>query len=83
MPNHNHSMMAVNNPGNVRLPSSEVTLARSSGGTAYQQNTTASLVAMADQTLPSTGGGQAHTNLQPFLAMNFIIALVGLYPSRS
>ncbi|MGB1129307.1 MAG: phage tail protein [Haloferula sp.] len=30
-----------------------------------------------------TGGGQAHNNLQPFLAMNFIIALQGLYPSRS
>ena len=33
--------------------------------------------------LSTTGGGQAHTNLQPFLTLNFIIALVGLYPSRS
>lgn len=30
-----------------------------------------------------TGGGQAHNNLQPYLAINFIIALQGLYPSRS
>ena len=29
-----------------------------------------------------TGGSQAHNNLQPYLAMNFIIALQGLYPSR-
>ena len=33
---------------------------------------------------PTTfGGGQAHNNMQPFMAINFIIALQGLYPSRS
>jgi microcystin-dependent protein len=37
----------------------------------------------AEGALPEAGGSQAHNNLQPFLAMNFIIALVGLYPSRS
>lgn len=34
------------------------------------------------QALP-TGGSQAHTNMQPYLSINFIIALVGTYPSRS
>lgn len=29
------------------------------------------------------GAGQPHNNMQPFLAINFIIALVGLFPSRS
>jgi microcystin-dependent protein len=38
---------------------------------------------MAEQALPNAGGSQAHNNLQPYLTMNFIIALVGLYPSRS
>ena len=38
---------------------------------------------LADQALASAGGSQPHNNLQPFLAINFIIALVGLYPSRS
>jgi microcystin-dependent protein len=31
----------------------------------------------------TVGGGQAHDNRQPYLGLNFIIALVGLYPSRS
>jgi len=31
----------------------------------------------------SAGGGQAHTNMPPYLVMNFIIALQGIYPSRS
>jgi microcystin-dependent protein len=38
---------------------------------------------MASQMLPAAGGSQAHDNMQPFLTMNYIIALVGLYPSRS
>lgn len=39
---------------------------------------------LVDQgTLPSEGGGQPHNNMQPYLVLNFIIALVGIYPSRS
>ncbi|NWK55950.1 phage tail protein [Verrucomicrobiaceae bacterium N1E253] len=30
-----------------------------------------------------TGGNQSHTNMQPYLATNYIIALLGIYPSRS
>jgi len=33
--------------------------------------------------LATNGGGQSHMNMQPYLTLNFIIALVGLYPSRS
>ena len=38
---------------------------------------------LADTILELQGGSTAHNNLQPFLTLNFIIALVGLYPSRS
>ena len=31
---------------------------------------------------PTTGGGQPHSNLMPFLCIHFIIALFGIYPSR-
>lgn len=81
MPNHTHSLRAVaGDPGDVVTPSSTTSYARSDGGNAY--STEAPNVDMADQALPSAGGSQAHNNLQPFLVMNFIIALVGLYPSR-
>jgi len=33
--------------------------------------------------LQQTGGGQPHSNLQPYLVMNYVIALRGIYPSRS
>jgi microcystin-dependent protein len=38
---------------------------------------------MAPQTLGQTGGGQPHENRQPTLALNYVIALVGIFPSRS
>jgi microcystin-dependent protein len=83
MPQHHHSMRASMENGEVGSLTPNVVFARSRGGNLYQADTTNNLVSLAENTLPSTGGSQAHNNMQPFLAMNFIIALVGLYPSRS
>jgi len=56
-------------------------LARSPDEDAYGSPGT--VVAMNPDSTTNTGGGGAHGNVQPFLALNFIIALVGLYPPRS
>ena len=83
IPSHNHTARAAAQPANSPSPTNTSSFARSAAGAvAYQTDTTANLVDLASETLSTTGGGQAHTNLQPFLALNFIIALVGLYPSR-
>jgi microcystin-dependent protein len=37
---------------------------------------------MASQSLSAVGGSRSHTNLMPFLCVNFIVALFGIYPSR-
>lgn len=78
MPNHNHSMMVTAEDGERRQPANNY-VGRGNAVFANANN----LVAMDQHTLPETGGSQAHNNLQPFLTMNFIIALQGLYPSRS
>lgn len=39
-------------------------------------------VALSSSAVTSTGGSQSHTNVMPFLCVNFIIALFGVYPSR-
>jgi microcystin-dependent protein len=80
MPNHTHTMNAAGGRGDAQAPSQSTAYARASGGLPYHGGTPD--VDMADQALESAGGSQAHNNLQPFLVMNFIIALVGLYPSR-
>lgn len=43
----------------------------------------AAAASMSAAVSDSPGGGQPHTNLQPYVAVNFIIALFGIYPSRS
>ena len=78
MPNHNHSLNGTRESGDNLNPGGNY-LCR---GTAMYLPP-ANLGSMAPQTLPNTGGSQAHNNMQPYLAINYIIALVGLYPSRS
>ncbi|SDT96953.1 phage tail protein [Halopseudomonas salegens] len=37
---------------------------------------------LAQSSISSAGGSRSHTNLMPFLCINFIVALFGIYPSR-
>jgi microcystin-dependent protein len=43
----------------------------------------ASLVAMSPTSVSTVGGSQAHLNMQPFLVLNFSIALQGIFPSQN
>lgn len=43
----------------------------------------ADLTAIHPSTVINAGGGQAHNNMQPYLVLNFCIALTGIYPSQS
>ena len=81
IPVHTHAARADNSNANVNVPTSDSALAKSRGGSAYAPDT--NLVDMASESISATGGGQSHQNLQPLLALNFIIALVGIFPSRS
>ncbi len=82
-PAHTHAMQAdAADPADVQAPSASVALARSQGGNAYQTNT-AGLVSMAATALASAGGSQPHNNMQPYLTMNFCIALQGVFPPRT
>ena len=40
-------------------------------------------VALAPDAIANTGGSQAHLNMQPFLTLNFCIALQGIFPSQN
>lgn len=81
IPAHSHGLSVQSNPGNVKLPSPAVGLARAAGENVYGPTT--NLVALAPQTLPPTGGSQPHNNMQPYLTLNFCIALQGVFPPRS
>jgi microcystin-dependent protein len=83
IPVHTHAVNNMSDPGTLQVPGPDRILARSANGNAYQQNTSANLQMMAVQALALAGGSLAHTNLQPYLTVNFNIALQGVFPPRS
>ena len=80
MPNHNHTLRATISRGGGSTPTGNAFNA-SSGETAYHAPD--NLTGMSSAMAANTGGSQTHNNTQPYLTLNFIIALQGLYPSRS
>ena len=85
MPQHTHTATAnagngdVNNPvGNAwakpHLGKTPVNIYNSSVGAG---------VAMSGQALAAAGGSQPHNNMPPYLTLNFVIALTGIFPARS
>ena len=81
MPNHSHTMEARPSAASTSTPTNNF-FANITGANFYSSSTS-SMVNMQTGLLQNAGGGQPHNNMQPFIAMNFIIALQGLYPSRS
>ena len=85
MPSHNHLMNVRQEDGNKRNPNNDIisaivsTQATDIKGFSTQ---TADGTLQADA-IRNTGGNQAQNNLHPYLAINWIIALVGTFPSRS
>lgn len=77
IPAHRHTLTGSSAPQH----SNKVAGAALAKGGIYNHETPE--VAMHPQALAETGGGQPHPNLQPSLCINFIIALEGIYPSRS
>lgn len=83
MPNHSHTLRGQDSRAGRAEPTANVVAQPRNRGNMYQTNTSANLVPLHEASSQNSGGSQAHNNLQPFIAMNYIIALQGLYPSRS
>lgn len=81
MPNHKHTADGSSNGANERNPGNHLVATAGGRGSGFYTNSSSNLVNMRE--VQNTGGSQQHNNMQPYLAMNFIIALQGLYPSRS
>ncbi len=81
IPAHTHPLVAAQALGNASSPAGNV-LAESPGGVKPYIEGTPS-VPMAATAIAPAGGSQPHTNLQPYLCINFIISLVGIFPPPS
>jgi microcystin-dependent protein len=78
LPAHLHFAQASNDVGDVNDPANNM-LANSAPNTVY--GPLQGLVALNPATVTNVGGSQAHLNMQPFLTLNFCIALQGVFPS--
>ena len=79
MPQHRHFVQATNDIATSDDAQGKVL--GTTGGNVYRPFGTAE--AMGNGMVANAGGGQAHENMQPYLALNFCIALQGLFPSRN
>jgi microcystin-dependent protein len=80
IPNHSHQIQATNEQANKDDPEDNLWAAQPDG-THY--GSAGSDTSMSNASISSSGGGQAHENMQPFLTVMFAIALQGLFPSRN
>jgi len=87
MPIHNHLVNVNNQNGPNSDPTNGILAVGNTGGrtpaATYDYTTSAATGTLAPSAVSQAGGNVPHPNLQPFLTVNFIIALAGIFPSRS
>jgi len=85
MPSHTHTAQVTTQPGNEDDPQADAVLGAGPTAATKLYGASGSTLdgTMAGPALPNFGGSAAHSNMQPYLVLEYIIALQGLYPSRS
>lgn len=81
IPSHKHDLRATNNLGNSNTPYTNILA--NTGDFDSEYSTSSPNTVMSADAISSTGGGLSHENRQPYLSINYIIAVAGIYPSRS
>jgi microcystin-dependent protein len=80
IPTHTHVLQGTSNTGSLIIAAGN--LLGTSPAQEYQ-TPDSNLVAMNPGSIQNVGGSQAHLNMQPFLVLNFSIALQGIFPSQT
>lgn len=78
LPTHIHALQATNTNGALANPTGAVL-----GAVNNAYSNPAALTTINPATVTSVGGSQPHNNMMPYLVLNFIIALQGIFPSRN
>jgi microcystin-dependent protein len=78
LPTHMHALQVNSASGSTSNPTSNYL-----GGANNMYGGASSLVTMNPGTVTSVGGSQPHNNMMPYLVLNFIIALQGIFPSQN
>lgn len=79
LPGHTHDVKVDSKEGTSVTPAGSYPAKTSGGTSAYGSTSSAT---MAASSIANAGGGQPHENMKPFVTLNCIIALQGIFPSR-
>jgi microcystin-dependent protein len=82
IPQHNHPLLASTSPGTGTSPANAVAGALSPVSV-YKANIAAPNIPMNSNSIVAQGGSQPHDNMQPYLCLNYIISLFGIFPSQT
>ena len=80
IPAHTHAFLGSNNLATGTPPAGQV-VGKSSSPAILPYGTDAPVSPISPQAISSVGGSQPHTNFQPYLCVDFIISLFGIFPS--
>ncbi len=83
IPAHSHSVNASSSGGSSNDPTNNVWAATLIGRQGQNSYSNTGGTTMSGTAIGPAGGDQPHNNLQPYLTLNFCIALQGVYPPRS
>ena len=78
MPQHLHVLQGTQTNADVAIPTNNLL-----GRTSSLYSSPNALTTLAPASVTSVGGSQPHNNMMPYLVLNFVIALQGIFPSRN
>lgn len=80
IPTHTHPLLGSNTPAGTQIPGGNVAAQGAGGAQIYTSAN--SPIQISPQSVAPAGGSQPHENLQPYLCINFIISLFGIFPRQ-
>ena len=80
MPIHTHALQGGNLPASSSNPAADMELTRSAAGSGYRA--TGTITQLAFEAMTPAGGSLPHNNMMPYCAMNYCIAMQGVFPPR-
>ena len=83
MPAHSHAFVGTSANGGAKIPTGTILATSSTAANMFYAADTSPLQPLSPASVSTIGGSQPHQNMQPYLTMNYCIALVGMYPARN
>jgi microcystin-dependent protein len=81
LPTHTHTLLGSTQPGQQNAPTGALSQINPTTGFHYAPDSP--VLALSPTSVHPVGSGGPHDNMQPFLVLNYCIALYGVYPSRN